>query len=201
VKFILGIPNVDVNVKAKDGSTPLVCAMKGHHKDCVTLLMGEGQGDLNTPSEGGWNPVLLAGYNCDMDSLDLLCQYAKDGKVDLEAPQKEAKGYRVLHFAAASKDHATEAITKILDAGADINAVNDNGQTALHIATFWDNIDAVRLLLERGADKTIKNKSGRTAADLAIHYHYVDLLDVFGVKDKRIKNPKKPKTKKLDAPK
>jgi len=201
VKFILGIPNVDRNVKAKDGSTPLVCAMRNHHKDCVALLMDGEKTDLNATSEGGWNPVLVATYNCDMESLDLLCEQAKKGKVNLDVPQKEAKGYHVLHFAAASKDHATEAIAKLLDAGADINALNDNGQTPLHIATFWDNADAVRLLLERGADKTIKNKSGRTAADLAIHYDYVDLLEVFGVMDKRIKNPKKPKFKKLDPPK
>jgi len=200
VKFILGLPNVDVNITGKDGSTALTCAMRGHHKDCVALLMEEGHCDINAAGEGGWNPVLVAAYTCDLEGLDYLCQHAKDG-LDVEVVQKEAKGYHALHFAAASKDHSVEAITKLLDAGADINSLNDNGQTPLHIATFWDNADAVRLLLERGADKTIKNKSGRTAADLAIHYDYVDLLEVFGVMDKRIKNPKKPKTKKLENPK
>jgi len=201
VKFILGLPGVDTNVKGKDGSTPLVCAMKNNHKDCVALLMEEGKSDLNATSESGWNPVLLAAYNADMESIDMLCELAKKGAVNLDVPQKEAKGYHVLHFAAASKDHAAEAITKLLDAGAEINALNDNGQTPLHIAAFWDNAEAVRVLLDRGADKTIKNKHGRTAAELAIHYDYVDLLKIFGCLDKRIKNPKKPKFKKLEAPK
>jgi len=198
VKIILDIPGVDVNAKGKDGSTPLVCAMKNKHKDCVELLIGQGKCDLNATSEDGWNPVLVAAYKCDMESIDFLCEHAKDG-LDLDVAQEKAKGYHVLHFAAGSKDHAVEAITKLVKAGANINALNDNGQTPLHIAAFWDNADAVRCLLDLGADKTIKNKSGRTAADLAIHYDYVDLLEIFGVMDKRIKNPKKPKTKKLDS--
>jgi len=202
VKIILGIPNVDTNVKGKDGSTPLVCAMRNKHKDCVALLTEEGHSDLNATSEGGWNPVLFAAYTLDMESLDLMCEQAKKGAVDLDAPNKEAKGYHPIHFLAGSKGHGVEGLTKLLDAGADINGVTEGGQTALHIATVWDNVDAVRLLLERGADKTIKNKKGRTAADLAIYYDHVDLLELFGVMDKRKPGQKKePKQKKLDLPK
>jgi len=202
VKFILALPNVDRSIKGKDGSTALVCAMRNKHKDCVALLMEGNQTDLNETSEGGWNPVTLASYTCDLDSIDLMCKAAKDGSVNLDAPNEEAKGYCAIHFAAGSKDHAVEALTKLLDAGADINSLNANGQTALHIATFWDNVDAVRLLLERGADRTIKNKKGRTAADLAIYYDYVDLLEVFGVMDKRKPGQKKERhAKKLDLPK
>jgi len=196
VKYILGIKGVDVNAKGKKGATPLVCAVDNKHQDCAKLLMEEGHADLNAgAAEGGWNPCLSAAYKGDVDTLKMLIA---TGQLDVEQVQKEQKDYRAIHFAAASKDNAKELLTTLLDAGADINAVNGNGQTALHIAVFWNNVEAVQLLVDRGADKTIKNKSGRTAEQLAIHYDYVDVMKVFGCEGKRIKNPKKPKMHKAD---
>jgi len=198
VKYILTINGVDANAKGKKGATPLVCAIDNHHQDCAKLLMEEGHADVNAgASEGSWNPVLSAAYKGDVESLKFLIQNS-NGNLDVEMVQKEQKGYHAIHFAAASKDNAKELLTVLLDAGADINALNENGQTALHIAVFWNNVEAVQLLVDRGADKTIKNKSGRTAEQLAIHYDYVDVMKVFGVEGKRIKNPKKPKFHKAD---
>jgi len=198
VEFILGIKGVDANAKSKKGTTPLICALEGHHEDCAKLLMEKGA-DINASSgeEGSWNPVLSAAYKGDVQSLKFLIANSK-GDLDVEMVQKEAKGYHAIHFAAASKDNAVELLTTLLDAGADINALNENGQTALHLAVFWNNADAVKLLIDRGADRTIKNKSGRTAEQLAIHYDHVEVMKVLGVENKRIKNPKKPKIHQSD---
>jgi len=193
VEFIIGIKGVDTNAKSKKGTTPLICALDNHHEDCAKLLMEKGNADINANSgEGEWTPVLSAAYKGDVQSLKFLIANSK-GNLDVEMVQKEAKGYHALHFAAASKDNAVELLTTLLDAGADINALNDNGQTALHLAVFWNNPDAVKLLIDRGADRSIKNKSGRTAEQLAIHYDHLEVMKVLGVENKRIKNPKKPK--------
>ncbi|MBA3957232.1 MAG: ankyrin repeat domain-containing protein [Parachlamydiaceae bacterium] len=53
----------------------------------------------------------------------------------------------------------------LLKAGADVNALNDEGETALFGALYSGDVEAVRLLLAHGVDKTIKNRyMGQTAA-------------------------------------
>lgn len=56
----------------------------------------------------------------------------------------------------------------LLDKGADINAVDGMGRTALHVAAGWSNGHeaSVRVLVERGADKKLKDRQGRTAFEL-----------------------------------
>ena len=61
-----------------------------------------------------------------------------------------------------------EAITLLLERGADVNAVNDLGETAMHGAAQRGADKVVQLLFDRGARADIKNKRGRTPLDEAI---------------------------------
>jgi ankyrin repeat protein len=71
-----------------------------------------------------------------------------------------------LHAALAGGLDA-EGVTLLLDAGADVNARQHGGYTALHAAAQHGNVEMVRLLLSRGADATIRTDDERTAAGLA----------------------------------
>ncbi|MCV7198756.1 ankyrin repeat domain-containing protein [Mycobacterium angelicum] len=51
---------------------------------------------------------------------------------------------------------------RLLSEGADVNAVDDQGFTALHAAASRDSEDIVRLLLDAGADVNAKNAKGET---------------------------------------
>ncbi len=53
--------------------------------------------------------------------------------------------------------------TLLIDAGADVDAKNNDGSTALISAAFFGRPEIVRLLLDAGANKAIKNKYGATA--------------------------------------
>jgi ankyrin repeat protein len=59
----------------------------------------------------------------------------------------------------------TASVRLLLDTGADPNALNDAGATAL----LWgvDDIEITRLLLERGADPNLRSADGRTALLMA----------------------------------
>ncbi len=61
----------------------------------------------------------------------------------------------------------TEIMTFLLEKGADINARNGDGNTALHAAAFLGRADAVELLLEHGVDANIRNNQGGSAIDSA----------------------------------
>ena len=54
-----------------------------------------------------------------------------------------------------------------IEHGVDINAVDGNGQTALHIAAGQSSARIVSALVERGAKLDVKNSQGRTPLDLA----------------------------------
>jgi ankyrin repeat protein len=60
-----------------------------------------------------------------------------------------------------------EAVRILLDAGADVNAVNEADFTALHGAAFRGLNEIVQILVERGADINARDFRGRTAFRLA----------------------------------
>jgi ankyrin repeat protein len=62
---------------------------------------------------------------------------------------------------------AEEAVTELLDAGSDINAVNEADYTALHGAAFRGLDEVIQILVDRGADIDARDFRGRTPYRLA----------------------------------
>jgi ankyrin repeat protein len=80
-----------------------------------------------------------------------------------------------------------ETVAAAVTLGADINAANDAGETALHSAASAGLNAVVRYLAERGADLNAKNRRGltplavlTTAKDAAERQSTVDLLRSLG---------------------
>lgn len=60
-----------------------------------------------------------------------------------------------------------ERILKLLDQGGDVNKVDENGNSALHLAAYDNDIDTARLLVDSNADVNIKDAYGYTSLHLA----------------------------------
>jgi len=67
----------------------------------------------------------------------------------------------------ADRADPLEAIMLFVEAGADVNAVNEQGNTASHLAAQRGNNRIIEYLVSKGAKLDVKNKGNRTPLDLA----------------------------------
>jgi ankyrin repeat protein len=129
----------------------------------VVALVSHDSGDANALSPDGFSPV---GYAAFFGHAAILRELiAHGGRVDV--PSRNAMRVSPLHSAAAHADQtkAVELARIVLEAGADPNAQQQGGFTALHEATLNHNVELIELLMAHGADPAIKNEAGVSASD------------------------------------
>lgn len=107
---------------------------------------------------------------------------------DGETPLMAAAGRIALSMSQISVGEIArlEVIRRLIEAGADVNARNNDGWTALMKAATVGNIEVVKLLLKAGADINAKNIRGDKAlscAKKAGHQKIIQLLRGAGAKE------------------
>jgi ankyrin repeat protein len=129
------------------------------------LEKGEsGRGRFTTT---GSTPFLLASRTGDVPLMKLLLELQANPALtnaDKSTPLLAACGVGALgdgDEAAATEEEAIAAVKLLLELGADINAVDDNGETAMHGAAYQSLPKLVKLLAERGADIKVWNTKNR----------------------------------------
>lgn len=78
---------------------------------------------------------------------------------------------------AAVNSNRSKAALALLQAGADVNRADADGNTPLHHAALNGDFAMCRLLLERGADRRRPNAQGLTPADATAHTSISELLE------------------------
>ena len=69
-----------------------------------------------------------------------------------------------------------DCVKALIEAGADLNAKENDGWTALHLAACNGKLDCVKALIEAGADLNAKDNDGWTALHLAARYGKLDCV-------------------------
>ncbi len=130
----------------------------------LPLAKGEsGQGKLST---GGATPLLLAARRADLPCMKLLVELGADPlrpNRDGATPLMAAAGIGTLAPTeeAGTEDEALESAKFLLALGADVNAVDKNGETAMHGAAYKSLPRMVRFLSESGAKIEVWNRKNR----------------------------------------
>jgi ankyrin repeat protein len=112
-------------------------------------------------------PFLLAAETADIPLMKLLLERGADPSLtnaDQSTALLAASGVGVLgdgDDAAATEEEVIEVVRMLLDLGADINAVDRNGNSAMHGAAYasWDKL--VRFLSDRGASVRVWNQKSK----------------------------------------
>ncbi|CAE8641988.1 unnamed protein product [Polarella glacialis] len=94
--------------------------------------------------------------------------YLDSERVHLDDNLRVMMGLTPLHFAA--KFGSAESLRLLLDANADVGAVDEEGLTPLHVAIKFGSAESARLLLGANADVNARNISGLTPLHVAVKF-------------------------------
>lgn len=165
IKTILGhLTTITIHEAAAIGLTTHVEAMLKQRPDVIDEI-----------SSHGFTPLGIATHFGKDEVVRLLLTK----KADPNIPSQN--GYQIypLHTALTGQ---YDGISKMLiEAGADINVVQNANITPLHLAAQQGNIDLIIILLENGADITVQTSTGQTASDLAMEKGHREIAEILAL--------------------
>lgn len=153
----------DFNAQDRFGNTPLILAARHSTADIVRTLLSHGANPELENSEG-CTPLLEA---ADCKNTDVVIAIAPLVRNVDKPDRRERRGRTALSYAAGDGNHA--AVKALLQAGADVNMLDSNGETVL----MWTvrqakNPDMIPILVSAGADVNVANTKGNTAMTYAV---------------------------------
>jgi ankyrin repeat protein len=127
--------------------------------DDIKLIIKDYPETVNYKNSKGFTPLTIAAYSGNLEVVSELVKHVKDLDVD------SRMGTPLM--AAAFKGNI-EVCKVLLDSGADPNASDLSGTTALHYAVRFTNKKIIKLLVENNADIYLTDGKGYSPIEYAV---------------------------------
>lgn len=159
----------NINYADEDGFNPLNIAIESGDMELTKFLITNGA-NVNSLMQDG---VSLIGYAIAQNNMDLLQILIENGA---NVNNTNGDSWTDTPLKTASRLGLDNVVRILLTRNADINAVDMNGNTALHTAALNSQLSVVKLLLEKNPNLDIQNKVGNTALHLAVISGNIDIV-------------------------
>jgi ankyrin repeat protein/serine/threonine protein kinase len=166
-------PQYNINPRDIWGQTPLHLAAKNGHEKVFEALLNKGA-DIQVADKDGRRAFHYAALSKNKQVIEIIMK--KKPSFDFQVD--DHRHQTALHYAARNKFKASQEILKILlDKGVNSMAKNDDGHTALHIASRYGSKKVVEALLENGANIEATDIEGESALHIAARYGSEEIVD------------------------
>lgn len=145
---------------------------KNNFEDLEKLKKALASGEFKIDSQFSDGQSLLFLFVCRNNILAV--KFLVEEGADMEIHEKENGNTALM---AAIELRYVEITDYLIQKGADINAVNNNGDTVIHFATIRGNLAIVKYAYEHGGDIDQKNKVGNCAIIFAVVNNYQNIVE------------------------
>ncbi len=187
----------NVNSEDSAGRTPIMAAALSGNPDIGQALIAK-KANIQAEDKGGSTALTYAAANGHLAFVQLMLKaglkknpdvsmaYAARGcntgivRALLDNGAKvtaTVEGSPALSLASAG--NCLETAEFLITKGADVNAADDKGMTAMMEAAAWGFDGVVKLLLAKGGDMEVRNKDGQSAWTLAAVGQHLEVVELF----------------------
>lgn len=148
----------NIEVRDKEGNTPLLCAAAYGRTDMAEMLL-KSRAHIEAQNRDGRTALMRAASHDHTDTVAMLLEY----NADIHARDKKEGTALMLAVCGGYK----KTVALLLDGKADIHAINNKGNGILAWAVYHNHEDIVETLIRAGVSPNVANKKGRTVLDMA----------------------------------
>ena len=148
-----------VDAPNEGGVTSLMCTCRSNRSEIVHFLLTHGA-DPNIQDQNNTTALHYACYNQITEGVELLLAHGADPNI-IGINKASALTFACVKHSGCTMDPSIPVL--LLSAGADPSAQNNEGSTALMIASHYGYKEGVSVLLNAGANVNIQNIFGATA--------------------------------------